>query len=290
MKEVEKLSVGIAEALNEIEKPERVVHICLARPFIEHRMHSAIIAVAGQDTGRTLFGPADMQLAANVQVKVIEGHYTGHFKSVITKPENVFVARDISCASYVAGGNTEFFAQNTESGICSVENFKLRLEERLAPDNAQHERAASIMAFPMSDAQKRGSSVDTCITVTTRLLPWETTPAGDGNHKAFPGGSAYFDAVHQKLQLHHVHYGEDQRASQGQEFMSNGSINNALCFLGPHRVFNPYSRRILQLVPGQGHFGPDAVPGDARWRRGESVSLKHAREAMTEAPVVPPES
>lgn len=63
----------------------------------------------------------------------------------------------------------------------------------------------------------------------------------------------------------------------------------------------------MELVPGQGHWGPDAIPGvsfcysnkhiitppqpplhsnttsiwqDARWRRGESVSLKSAREAM----------
>ena len=27
-------------------------------------------------------------------------------------------------------------------------------------------------------------------------------------------------------------------------------------------------------------FGPDAIPGDARWRRGESVSLKAARDSM----------
>jgi len=36
----------------------------------------------------------------------------------------------------------------------------------------------------------------------------------------------------------------------------------------------------MSLVPGQGHFGPDAIPGDARWRRGESVSLKAARDSM----------
>ena len=72
----------------------------------------------------------------------------------------------------------------------------------------------------------------------------------------------------------------------------------------------------MSLIPGQGHFGPDAIPGvnphtfkplpcsltrslhnlnyavaapsnvrthlwqDARWRRGESVSLKTARDSM----------
>ena len=30
----------------------------IARPFIEHRMMSAVLAVAGTDTGATLFGPA----------------------------------------------------------------------------------------------------------------------------------------------------------------------------------------------------------------------------------------
>jgi len=55
---------------------------------VEHMMHSAILAVSGRETGATLFGPADMQLAANVQVKTIEGHYTGHFKSVVTKPQS----------------------------------------------------------------------------------------------------------------------------------------------------------------------------------------------------------
>ena len=49
------------------------IRIVIARPFIEHMMHSVIMAVSGRDTGATLFGPADMQLSANTQVKTIEG-------------------------------------------------------------------------------------------------------------------------------------------------------------------------------------------------------------------------
>ena len=67
------------------------IRIVVARPFIEHLMHSVVMAVSGRDTGATLFGPADMQLSANTQVKTIEGHYTGHFKAVVTKPQNVLV-------------------------------------------------------------------------------------------------------------------------------------------------------------------------------------------------------
>jgi hypothetical protein len=49
------------------------VCITIARPFIEHTMLSAVVTVAGRDTGATLFGPADMQVSANTSVKTIEG-------------------------------------------------------------------------------------------------------------------------------------------------------------------------------------------------------------------------
>jgi len=68
--------------------------------------------------------------------------------------------------------------------------------------------------------------------------------------------------------------------AENQDFISQGSTNNATCFLGPHRKFDPFTANFMSLVPGQGHFGPDAIPGDARWRRGESVSLKAARDSM----------
>ena len=41
------------------EKGEyKEMSLVIARPFIEHRMMSAVLAVAGTDTGATLFGPA----------------------------------------------------------------------------------------------------------------------------------------------------------------------------------------------------------------------------------------
>ena len=44
---------------------DKDIRIVVARPFIEHLMHNAIMTVAGRDTGATLFGPADMQLSAS---------------------------------------------------------------------------------------------------------------------------------------------------------------------------------------------------------------------------------
>ena len=39
------------------------IEVVIARPFIEHLMMSAVMTVAGRDTGATLFGPADMRAA-----------------------------------------------------------------------------------------------------------------------------------------------------------------------------------------------------------------------------------
>lgn len=60
-----------ATVINGVWCPAEIV---IARPFIEHLMLSAIVTVAGRDTGATLFGPADMQISANTSVKTIEGY------------------------------------------------------------------------------------------------------------------------------------------------------------------------------------------------------------------------
>jgi hypothetical protein len=59
--------------------------IVIARPFIEHAMLSAVLAVAGADTGATIFGPSDMQISANTSVKTIEG-YDAHPRTHISTP------------------------------------------------------------------------------------------------------------------------------------------------------------------------------------------------------------
>ena len=255
------------------------IRIVLARPFIEHLMHSAILCVAGRDTGATLFGPADMQLSANTQVKTIEGHYTGHFKSVVTKPQNVYVMRDIACAGYVAGCNTQFFAKKND-GSFSLDEAQNNIMRRLSFADDVGASYASMLAFPCMAGQFESGHLDTVMSVTTRLLPWEVTSAGGGMHKSFPGGEEMFKEYSNTLGLSSIHFGEDMKAAENMEFISQGSTNNATCFLGPHRRYDPFTKAFYSLEPGQGHFGPDAIPGDARWRRGESVSLKAARDSM----------
>ena len=140
---------------------------------------------------------------------------------------------------------------------------------------------SSMLAFPCYAGQFESGHLDTVMSVTTRLLPWEVTTATGGTHNSFPGGPDAYKAYANALNLRSIHFGEDMKAAENQDFISQGSTNNATCFLGPSRRFDPFTKSFMSLIPGQGHFGPDAIPGDARWRRGESVSLKTARDSMT---------
>jgi len=212
------------------------------------------------------------------QPPTLARHYTGHFKAVVTKPQNVLVMKDVACAGYVAGMNTRWFAKPEGGGPMSAEAAMENMQARLSFANDDTDRYASMLAFPCWEGQFQSGQLDTVMSVTTRLLPWEVNNAG--THASFPGGDKMFAKYNAALQLGQVHYGEDMKAAENQDFISQGSTNNATCFLGPSRRYDPFTRSFLSLIPGQGHFGPDAIPGDARWRRGESVSLKAARDSM----------
>lgn len=235
-------------------------------------------------------------------------HYTGHFKAVITKHQNVFVLKDIMANGYRAGGNTKFFSTDATAGS-ELEAIRENLMNRLNMDDTSDDKVLpSMLAFPMSSKQYDDGNMDIAMSVTSRYLPYEV--AG-GSHKSFPGGEAMYRFYDEKIGLRAVHFGEDLRASENMEYMSQGSTNNSLCFIGPHRRYNALvpDGGYSTLIPGMGHWGPDARPGDvrtrtrhcpyqcpdicvcsrfrarivlhqARWRRGESVNMISAREAM----------
>jgi len=302
------------------------VMIVIARPFIEHEMFSSIITVAGRATGATLFGPADMQIAANATVKVIEGHYTYvatllepfspvsahstlthmrydplrrcHTKAVITEPKNVMVMRDIQCAAYKCGSDVTWFGDIELDGSTGTKPafVKLAMDDGLA-------QAAKLAAAVKQDIQDRlnferefdsryGSMLafaapfDTSALETNlafslgrTLLPWDINSRTDAQ-RSFPGGTLFYEKYAKLFGLDTIQDGMDPNSMSKQDFVRNGTVNNVLCFLGPHRVFSALTGTQIDLVAGQGHFGPDAQPGDARWRRGEAVDVTTARSEL----------
>lgn len=256
--------------------------ITVARPFIEHTTMSTVLAKSGEDTGVTLFGPADMQISANTSVKTVEGHYTCNTKAIVSKPQNVLVMRDIMCTGYVAGSNTIYFGAANKKRVSRElpaqgvvgDLTKSEIKQRL---DGEEDTTASMMAFFVPFDEDEGHR-DTVISVANRSVPWEADASTTND--TFPGGARGWEAYKDVLGLVAIHQGEDPFAMGTQDYFATSNSANSLCFLGPHRKFNPWSTTGFQLVTGQGHFGADAIPGDARWRRGEMVSLESARNSV----------
>ena len=260
------------------------LNIVVARPFIEHRMLSMIVTVAGRDTGMTVYGQSDFQIASNVNVKMIEGHYTFHSKAIITNPKNIMVLEDVQCAGYVGGCSTKWFGDAGETAFASlseddqVDAIKTQLKTRVddTDNDSDPSMVASMLAFAVPYDNTGAYIKHQMFAFGNAPLPWEPVPNSD---RSFPGGNSFLKAYGQLFDLNYLSMGIDPTTVSAGTYIRNGTYNNSVCILGPSRVYSPFNvKGQLDLVPGQGHFGPDAVSGDARWRRGEAINAKQSRE------------
>ena len=265
--------------------------VCLTRPFIEHRMLSTVVTVAGNDTGCTLYGPADMQLSANTSTKVIEGHFTCHTKSIISKPDNVYVQRDIMASGYVAGKNTSFFSHKLNEAAHYLQRAKdvrtqMKVRLNFSHDHdlsSNHTEYESILPFACKfDAEE--DLRDSAFNITARMMPWEVSTDSASSQKIFPGGGKLWKAYNHLYNMDRtILAGEDKHCVATRGFISGGSRNNGVVIQGPCRSnVESGTQSEWQLTPGQGHWGADNRPGDARWMRGEAIDMVSARRTMAD--------
>jgi len=170
----------------------------------------------------------------------------------------VLVLRDIMCSGYVAGGNTLFFGTKADGTAGSKDDVSRGIQERLAMENDDGaDTYGSMLAFLVKKDAVLNRR-DSCFSISQRTLPWDVT---NNNANGFPGGETAWAAYNSMWNLSQIHYGEDLRSTEQQDYITTGALNNALCFIGPHRTYCGYSTTNFALTPGQGHFGPDAMPG-----------------------------
>jgi hypothetical protein len=167
---------------------------------------------------------------------------------VVTKPQNVLVLRDVHCARYVAGGNTKFFGTRLKADGTLDEftkgNIKADVDARLGFTNDGGDYA-SLLCFKLTAGDLAGMSSKTAISLSDRVLPWST--GGDEG-----GAPSSVVTARSDYGLNTIHYGQDVAATRANEYLTAGSINNALCFLGPSRQKGLYKDGEWGLVPGQG--------------------------------------
>lgn len=120
--------------------------------------------------------------------------------------------KDIMSNGYRAGGNTKFFGENGV-GVAQAIMDRLNMEDS-DPDTTH----ASLLAFPAS--AKQVDTLQNEISISSRLLPWDVHAK---THKYFPGGKGVYDYYKDNYGLDSIHFGEDLRASENMEYMSQVS-------------------------------------------------------------------
>lgn len=131
--------------------------------------------------------------------------------------------RDIMCSGYVAGGNSMFFGIGHTNVTAPVPALDIRndIEKRLSFQDDASGEYSSMLAFcaPLGDGGKR----DQVISISDRLLPWEVTK-NNAAKEYFPGGQSNFNAARTAIGLETIHFGEDVRAAENMEFISQGKL------------------------------------------------------------------
>ena len=206
-----------------------------------------------QTTALTPFPSSRRQISANTQVKTIEGHYTGHFKSVVTKPQNVYIMRDIACAGYMAGCNARWFAADSDAAgaleisstgddtfgtqVNAAANVKRSIMSRLSFQDDVYSVYPSLLAFPMTKTQAK--TMDTSMSISNRLLPWEVQGPGSA-HDSFPGGEQAWIVYSSEFGLKSIHFGEDMKATENMEFVSQVCYKSSKPLLRARGLFTRY--------------------------------------------------
>lgn len=261
----------------------------VTRPFITHDMYSAIMMRSGGAAGYTLFGESNFQFAGNVDVKNIHGHYTAHFNSVVTDPKQIKTLRDIMCAGYVSGCNTKFFGTG-ESGTGTIDGPSIAQDlynmRTTAPEDRQLAGDKSFLVF----AAPKNSPTLQVVSVSSVAFPWDNSRNGwseeSGNN--FPGGVNNFNWYNAIIKTEEGNHtlsnliigGRDPAIATVDPLIRADGGLNTMCFRGPCRYKDKDRDGEIVLKPGNGHFGPDAQPGDLAWRNGQLRSLKEARGIM----------
>ena len=144
---------------------------------------------------------------------------------------DVLVMRDVACSGYVTGCNTTWFSKGT--GDYTLSRAAIAIMERLSFANDAGAHYGSMLSFPAFDEQFRSGHLDTVMSITTRLLPWEVTSATGGTHNSFPGGEDMYKLYSGVLNLRQVHFGEDMKAAENQDFISQGELSPSAQFTIP---------------------------------------------------------
>ena len=123
---------------------------------------------------------------------------TMHSKAVVTKPQNVFIMRDVLLNGYIGGCNTNFFPSDPDEFHTALQH-RLGLDEEYMTSNVH-----SLIPIPVP---WQWTPTDV-VGVSDRILPWTIARDASAQYSSFPGGRLVWTAMYKAgFDMTSVHYG-----------------------------------------------------------------------------------
>lgn len=88
------------------------IDFILARPYMTYNVSSAIMMLAGRETGEIVVGQQRFQMTSNIGDRTLYANYFYYGKAIVYKDRNVLIAPDVFIQDYVKGTNTTFITDD----------------------------------------------------------------------------------------------------------------------------------------------------------------------------------
>jgi hypothetical protein len=227
------------------------IDFVLARPYMTYRVSSAIMMLAGRETGEIVVGQQRFQMTSNIGDRTLYANYFYYGRAIVYKERNVLIAPDVFIQNYVKGMNTAFINDDDLQAI--HENSGL------------HDRTNSILAI----LTKAGDKTSDVNVMDIR---------GKNDNISIPGRegkphfatSLFYDGL-LRLDNHALSH----PATDYSDYEDLNVASNSLCFLGHTENY-----RGEVLFQNTGHLGPHTYNGVNLSRKPGNYSAIRNNHAM----------
>ncbi|KAK3249645.1 hypothetical protein CYMTET_40925 [Cymbomonas tetramitiformis] len=215
----------------------------LLRPYQTYETCTAILMKGGAETGETLIGYYNFQLADNVVQKMHYGNFTIYEKSVVYRSRNVLLQPDIMVTNYLGGGGSKFY------------NDKRR-EDAVTFSTAVPSLYACLIGY---NEQIKDNPLD----VTGKFA--SHTGLQNIKETMYSTAGYYKD----KYQFEHAN-----APSSDEPYFEQPVQKNTLCFQGHQARYNYQTGGLDRVTLNTGHWGERVYPGCGKVRKGLSKYLE----------------
>jgi len=224
-------------------------NIEILRPQMTFSMYSMIVMRAGRDTGANIIGDRNFAMQDQVLDKVVMGHLTFYFKSVVWRPQNIDHLLDIYPQKYRSGVDMTW--------IKAPENFGLK-------KNA----SGSLMAWVYPLGETINKAAMSMIPSTATRNPPTMTDLPDVSLAATLSTADYYSRIVWKIPLNQTAYTQEIAT-----FRKQRQQLNVVVYSGKYLAWDKSKKAYVQMTEGTGHLrGNKSGPTTAAVWLGQSMT------------------